>query len=56
MSLSNFILGLFVFLESSVDLGWFAVDTKLIGVVGIAFVIVLVWEALRGPVVLVKNQ
>lgn len=52
MNLSTFILGLWVFLISSVDLGWFAVDIKLIGVVGIAFVVVLIIEALKGPITL----
>jgi hypothetical protein len=46
MSLSTFILALFVFLQSAVLLGWFSVDSKLIGFVGIAFVVVLVLESL----------
>lgn len=46
MNLSTFILGLFVFLQSAVYLAWFAVDPKLLGFVGIAFVIVVVVEAL----------
>lgn len=49
MALSTFILGLFVLLESSVRLGWFAVDPQFLGWVGIAFVVVLILEALRGP-------
>lgn len=55
MSLSTFLLGLFVFLQSSVLLGWFSVDSKLLGFVGLAFVAVLVIEALRGPVTLWKR-
>lgn len=46
MSLSTFILALFVFLQSAVYLTWFAVDPKLLGFVGIAFVIVVTVEAL----------
>lgn len=46
MALSMFLLALFVFLQSVVYLSWFAVDSKLIGFVGIAFVVVLVLEAL----------
>jgi hypothetical protein len=45
-NLSTFILGLFVFLQSAVLLGWFAVDNKLLGFVGMAFVVVLVFEVL----------
>lgn len=46
MSLSIFILGLYVFLQSAVYLTWFAVDPKLLGFVGITFVIVLIIETL----------
>lgn len=45
MSLSSFILALFVFLQSAVYLAWFAVDPKLLGLVGIVFVVVLLLEA-----------
>jgi hypothetical protein len=44
--MAMFILGLYVFLQSVVYLGWFSVDSKLIGFVGIAFVVVLILEAL----------
>lgn len=56
MSLSTFILGLYVFLQSAVYLTWFNVDPKLLGFVGIAFVVVLIVEALWHPVTLWKNQ
>lgn len=46
MFLSIFLLGLFVFLQSAVLLKWFVVDDKLLGFVGIAFVVVLILEAL----------
>lgn len=46
MALSSFILALYIFLQSVVYLGWFSVDSKLIGFVGIAFVVVLILEAL----------
>lgn len=55
MSLSTFILGLFIFLQSAVYLAWFKVDPKLLGFVGIAFVIVLIIEALWKPVTLWKQ-
>lgn len=55
MKLSTFILGLFVFLQSAVYLAWFAVDPKLLGVVGMAFVVVLIIEALKGPIKLWAN-
>jgi uncharacterized membrane-anchored protein len=51
MSISSFVLGLFVFLQSSALLGWFSVDNKLVGAVGIVFVAILVLEAIRGPLV-----
>lgn len=56
MNLSLFILGLYVFLESAVDLKWFNVDPKLLGFVGIAFVVVLLVEALWHPIVVWKNK
>ena len=46
MSLSLFILALFVFLQSAPLLGWFTVDPKLIGIVGVVFVIVVIIEAI----------
>lgn len=48
MSLSIFVLGLYVFLQSAVYLAWFAVDPKLLGFVGLAFVIILVLEFFFG--------
>lgn len=56
MSLSTFILGLYVFLQAAVYLAWFAVDAKLLGFVGITFVIVLLIEALWHPIVVYKRQ
>lgn len=50
VSLSLFILGLYVFLQSAVYLGWFSVDPKLLGFVGVAFVFVLILEALWHPI------
>lgn len=44
MSLSLFVLGLFVFLQSAVYLAWFSVDPKFLGFVGMAFVVILVIE------------
>jgi hypothetical protein len=44
MGLSTFLLGLFVFLQSGDKLGWFSADGKLLGYVGLAFVLVLVLE------------
>jgi hypothetical protein len=46
--LSSFLLALYVFLQSAVYLVWFAVDPKLLGFVGIAFVIVFIVEVLLG--------
>ena len=46
--LSSFLLALYVFLQSAVYLAWFAVDPKLLGFVGIAFVIVFLIECLLG--------
>lgn len=45
MSLSLFVLALWVFLQSYVQLGWGTVDAKLLGWVGILFVVVVVVEA-----------
>ena len=45
MPFSLFVLALYIFLESSVALGWFAVDPKFIGFVGILFVVVVVFDA-----------
>lgn len=44
MSLSSFLLALFVFLQSAVYLAWFTVDPKLLGFVGLAFVVVFIVE------------
>ena len=52
MNLSTFILALFVFLQSAVYLAWFSVDPKLLGFVGIAFVVVLIIEVLWRPLVI----
>lgn len=48
MSLSMFLLGLYVFLQSAVYLAWFAVDAKMLGLVGMVFVVVLLVEAIFG--------
>lgn len=56
MNLSQFLLGLYVFLQSAVYLTWFTVDPKLLGFVGIAFVVVLLIEALWRPITIFKNQ
>lgn len=56
MSLSTFVLGLYVFLQSAVYLAWFAVDAKLLGFVGIAFVVILIVEALWRPITLGKRS
>lgn len=48
MTLSSFLLALYIFLQSVVSLGWFSVDSKLVGFVGIAFVTVFVIEVLLG--------
>lgn len=55
MNLNLFILGLYVFLQSAVYLTWFAVDPKLLGFVGMAFVVVLIIEALWRPIALWKR-
>lgn len=46
--LSSFLLALYVFLQSAVYLVWFAVDPKLLGLVGMAFVVVFILEVLLG--------
>lgn len=46
--LSSFLLALFVFLQSAVYLTWFTVDPKLLGFIGIAFVVVFIIEILLG--------
>ena len=46
MGLSTFVLTLFVFLQSGSLLKWFTVDPKLLGVVGIVYVVIVVVEAL----------
>lgn len=46
MSLSLFVLALYIFLQSAGSLGWFLVDPKFLGFVGIAFVVIVVIEAL----------
>lgn len=57
MNLSSVLLALWVFLVSSVSyLAWFEVDAKLIGWIGVIFVIVWVVESLRGPVVIFKRD
>ncbi len=49
MNLSTFVLALWVFLVStSVQLAWFTVDVRLIGFVGLAFVVIALLETLRG--------
>jgi hypothetical protein len=45
MPFSLFVLALYVFLKESPVLGWFTVDPKLTAVVGILFVIVVVFDA-----------
>jgi hypothetical protein len=46
MALSSFILALWVFLTSAAQLGWFSIDGRFIGFVGIAYVVVFVLECL----------
>lgn len=55
MSLSEFLLALFIFLQGSNLLGWFTVDPKFIGAVGVTFVVVLVLEVLWHPITLFKR-
>jgi hypothetical protein len=45
MSLSLFVLALWVFLQSAATYNWFSVDAKLIAFVGIVFVVIVVVEA-----------
>jgi hypothetical protein len=45
MYLSLFILALWVLLDSFNRLAWFAIDNRLIGFVGIAFVVAVIIEA-----------
>lgn len=61
MPLSMLLLALYVFLQSAVYLAWFAVDNKLLGLVGMAFVVVLLIETLffvvhERPLVFFKRQ
>lgn len=42
--LSQFVLMLWVFLTTTVQMGWWAVDGKLIGFVGLAAVVIFVLE------------
>jgi hypothetical protein len=44
MPFSLFVLALYVFLQSAVYLAWFAVDSKLLGYVGILFVLIVVFD------------
>lgn len=44
MPFSLFVLALYVFLQSSPALGWFTVDPKLTAVVGILFVLAVVFD------------
>lgn len=46
--LSLFVLTLWVFLQSGAGLGWFTVDSKLVGIVGMAFVIIVIVETIVG--------
>ena len=46
MSLSLFVLALYIFLQSAVYLAWFTVDPKLLGYVGMLFVLIVILEAL----------
>lgn len=48
MLLSTFVLCLFVLLQSFVYLSFVAVDPKLLGVVGLAFVVIAIIENLLG--------
>jgi uncharacterized membrane protein (DUF485 family) len=45
MSLSLFVLALYVFLQSAPAFNWFTVDPKLTAFVGIVFVIAVIVEA-----------
>lgn len=44
MSLSIFILTLWVFLQSAAERGWFTVDPRLISLIGLAFVAAVLLE------------
>jgi hypothetical protein len=48
MNLSHFVLALYVLLESFVYLKFVSVDPKLIGVIGVAFVVILIIETVYG--------
>jgi hypothetical protein len=45
MPFSLFVLALYVFLQSAPVMGWFSVDPKFTAVVGILFVLVVVFDA-----------
>lgn len=45
MPVSIFVLALWVFLQSAPAFGWFTVDPKLVGFVGIVFVVAVLIEA-----------
>ena len=44
LSLSTFMLGLYVFLQSAATHKWFSVDAKLTSFIGLAFVVLLIFE------------
>jgi hypothetical protein len=44
MVLSYFVLAVYVFMQSYVERGWGAIDQKLIGLVGLLFVILVIVE------------
>jgi NADH:ubiquinone oxidoreductase subunit 3 (subunit A) len=46
MPLSYFVLMLWVFLTSTVQLGWWTVDGRLLGFIGLAAVVIFVLESL----------
>jgi NADH:ubiquinone oxidoreductase subunit 3 (subunit A) len=46
MPLSYFVLMLWVFLTSTVQLGWWTVDNRLLGFIGLAAVVIFVLESL----------
>lgn len=46
MSLSLFVLALYVFMQSYVERGWGTIDPKLIGLVGLLFVLLVILETL----------
>ncbi len=43
--LSQFVLMLWVFLSATVQLGWWAVDGRLMGFIGLAAVVIFVLES-----------